>query len=589
MIRKIVLLLVCLMVSLSLIEVSCTPETTSSPTPGAQTATPASTASVASNWWDDMGEPEYGGQLTLHLAGWEVSNDPAKPIGSGSAIWLESLFAPDWTVSPDDWYWPCKFFPEQYIQGLLADSWEWKDLQTVTVKLKEGIHWQDKAPVNGREFTAEDVVYSYDRLLGTGNGFTEPNPFWASQLPGIEKVVAVDDYTVEFKLKKPGATILYQILEGEVMIVTPIVAREWVEQGDTDNWQNAVGTGPWMLTELVQNTSLTYSPNPDYWGYDERHPENQLPYLDTLKYTVISDLSTAVAALRSGQIDMMTENRAGVLTLTLAEGLTRTNPEILQGTYGGPGVTLEMRCDTEPFTDIRVRKALNMAIDRELIAQSYYNGTVDGKPAGPIGVYLKGYSFAYDDWPEGLQAEYSYNPGEAQALLAEAGYPDGFVTNCLAASNDSGVEVLEICKSMFLDIGVDMDIEVMDGATLRSYVTDGNHDAMVLSTRQSSSMDPMICLQLRLSTNPNCYLRHNDTTYASMVSEIDSATTLEEARVLINEAEKYDLEQHWSVLICPTVIPTAWQPWVKGYNGEFTASGWRGFIPARLWIDQGLK
>ena len=267
-------------------------EPSSSTTPATGSTEPAATATMSGNWWDEFGEPQYGGELNLFKGNWEFSADPASPIGASTAMWFESLFGPDDTVDPDVWAYDTAFIPEEYIKGLLAESWEVTDAQTITVEIREGIHWQNKEPVNGRELTAHDVEYSYDRLLGTGNGFTEPNNFWISALSSIEKVNAVDDYTVEFKLKQPGAAALYQVFIARVYTLAVIVPHEWVEQGDTGNWENAVGTGPWMLTECVDQTSLTFSANPGYWGTDGRYPENQLPYLDTLKYVIISSITT---------------------------------------------------------------------------------------------------------------------------------------------------------------------------------------------------------------------------------------------------------------------------------------------------------
>jgi ABC-type transport system substrate-binding protein len=136
----------------------------------------------------------------------------------------ESLFTNDWTVD------------REYTQGLLAESWEQINPSLVRINLRHGIHWQNKAPVNGRELTADDVQYSCDRLLGTGSGFTERNFMANMMIPNVEKVVATDEYTVEVHFNQSAATNLLQL--GNLPLVT---AHEWVEQGDLQNWQNAVG------------------------------------------------------------------------------------------------------------------------------------------------------------------------------------------------------------------------------------------------------------------------------------------------------------------------------------------------------------
>ena len=181
---SITLILLIMLVTVSLISASCTTDTVPTDTPATTEPSSSPTPAVETNWWDSMGEPEYGGTINLRATSMSpVSFDPNEPYGSDKGLYcFESLFQPSWTVDPETWSFSCSYIPEEYISGLLAESWEWVDSQTVRVKLHEGIHWWDKAPVNGRELTSEDVQYSYDRMLGTGSGFTEPNTFWASAM-----------------------------------------------------------------------------------------------------------------------------------------------------------------------------------------------------------------------------------------------------------------------------------------------------------------------------------------------------------------------------------------------------------------------
>ena len=113
----------------------------------------------------------------------------------------------------------------------------------------------------------------------------------------------------------------------------------------------------------------------------------------------------------------------------------------------------DMAFDKAPFTDIRVRQALQMAIDRKAIAASYFDGIIDGVPAGIISPLQIGWCTPYEKWSEDLKQLYSYNPEKAKKLLAEAGYPKGFDTNIIA-SQTGDLELLQIIKSMFQDIAV---------------------------------------------------------------------------------------------------------------------------------------
>jgi peptide/nickel transport system substrate-binding protein len=236
-----------------------------------------------------------------------------------------------------------------------------------------------------------------------GHGFTEPSPVFGNFLANIDSVEAIDDDTFVFHFITTSMFTNFMIVNDPAGC-NAIEPRELLEAGSTE-WQNAVGTGPFILTELIPDSSVTFTKNPNYWGYDERHPENQIPYVDEVKLLCIPDISTALSALRTGQIDWMDG-----LTWIDADFLEQTNPELTMYSRPWNGIALEMRCDHEPFTDIRVRKAMNMAINREEIAEEYYGGIVSGTPVGWISPMNKGWVLPYEEWPEDVQAGYSYDP-----------------------------------------------------------------------------------------------------------------------------------------------------------------------------------
>ena len=139
-------------------------------------------------------------------------------------------------------------------------------------------------------------------------------------------------------------------------IECPEAVKQW---GNLNDWHHAIGTGPFILTDFVSGSSATLVKNPNYWGYDERYPQNQLPYVDTLKFLIIPDNATALAAMRTGKIDVMDG-----MSLQDAQSMKKTNPEILQIPIPGTDATsIDPRNDKAPFNDIRVREAMQMAID----------------------------------------------------------------------------------------------------------------------------------------------------------------------------------------------------------------------------------
>ena len=306
------------------------------------------------------------------------------------SAWLERLVADDWTINPEEWNYRIHFRPEEYLKGHLAESWEFPDSNTLIIHLRQGIHWQDIPPVNGREFTADDVVYHYHRLFGLGSGFSQPGAAHANVVTAYRDLIsinAMDKFTVIFKWKTPAREFIRETLQAPTNAAC-IEAREAVEKwGDVNDWHHAVGTGPFILNNFIPGKSATLVRNPDYWGHDERYPQNQLPYIDNLKFLIIPDENEALEALHSGKIDVLER-----ITFQQAQIMKIRNPEIIQLTVPASNAeTIDPRNDMRPFNDIRVRKAMQMAIDLPMIAKSYYGGTVDPFPCALTSRYMKGW------------------------------------------------------------------------------------------------------------------------------------------------------------------------------------------------------
>jgi peptide/nickel transport system substrate-binding protein len=218
--------------------------------------------------------------------------------------------------------------------------------------------------VNGRELTADDVVYSLE-----DNFYEHPEAKKPVDVNKIESITAPDKYTVEIKTTTIYATALDALMVGDTVFMFPPEMDEYYGE----NWatvDGVCGTGPFVMTDFVSGSSGTFVRNHDYWGYDELNPQNQIPYVDSVKWLVIPDASTVLSALRTGKIDYVT-----AVAMDNAEALKQTNPELKW--YGYPFSStykINIRSDQEPFSDIRVRKALNMALDREGIIEGYLKG-----------------------------------------------------------------------------------------------------------------------------------------------------------------------------------------------------------------------
>ena len=240
---------------------------------------------------------------------------------------MEKLHADDWTLDPAVFGYKTCWRPSQYLKGQPAESWEFTNPSTCVVHLRRGIHWQDIPPANGREFVADDVVFHFNRLYGLGGGFTHPapEPFTVLMFKDLISVTATDKYTLVFKWKTPNPELITETLFGislALSLENPDAVKQW---GDVHDWHHAIGTGPFILKDFVPDTSATLTKNLNYWGNDERHPQNKLPYIDKIKYLIIPDSSAALASMRAGKIDVM-----DAVTPVQAEAMRKTNPEILQ-------------------------------------------------------------------------------------------------------------------------------------------------------------------------------------------------------------------------------------------------------------------
>ena len=541
--------------------------------------------------------PQYGGTFTFHSS--QTPQAMADPYlarfetAHPTAGVAEVLLVGNWGISKDEFDFKGMFRPMKALTGLLAESWEIStDGRTITFPIRQGVNWQNKAPMNGRELTAYDIEYNYQRYLGLGSGYTEAAEHLGIAKLGIVSVEATDKYTVEFKLEEPRLGAVNDIgFQTSAWILAPEVIKEY---GDHSDWRNMVGTGPFTLTELVEGASATWEKNPDYWRSDEKYPENRLPYFDRLRLLKMLEPATIMAALRTGKFDHVGIMPATRLKLEEADSIRRTNPEIVLWPFSLlSSQAFQTNPRLPPFDDIRVRRALQMALDIETINDTYYKGLGVWKPEGRLGATLKGYVTPFEEWPEEVKQYYTYDPTGAEALLEAAGYPrgaDGVRLRSpllfeLGAGQDMGY--VEIAIEYWKRIGVEVtDILQGDEALVNSRVDAGDWNLSV----GIAGIEVAILIVMQGVTSEFRW-GVGDPDYDALVEAAAAAQTVDEQMRLMNEADNYLIEHHY--MIWGPKLPTfaAFQPWVKGHNGETSLGLLSGEMAmlARIWIDQELK
>ena len=543
-------------------------------------------------------KPQHGGTLTAVLLTRPYDHgDSWVTHGAGlvSGPVTDKIGQADWALDRSlnnfTTYWP-----KSAVTGHLAESWENPDPLTYIYKLRDNVFFHDKPPVNGRQLTADDLAANYDRLQGIGR-FAGQDPAvhtWGTRSVPMESATATDKLTLVIKLSKPHPDTHRQLFDDCHIRAFP------PETFDTlDDANELIGTGPFMMDEFVSATSITYDRNPNYWKDDEKFPGNRLPYVDKLVLLQMSDQATIIAALRSGQVDITGEmGVARIQSIASALELQKTNP-------GMQLFPIAFRNETTsgikisaggPLSDVRVRRALQMALDNETIRDTYFYGFGEWKAQGPIGPLWVGYHNAFDTWPEELQGYYSYDQEGAERLLDEADYPRGadgvrFRTSMWqnAARSDIGYHELQV--GYWKKIGVEVELNVLDNATLLGKMNSGDWEGMTGWWNAGADYSQLDSGIGSYRSDGPVWGAYNDSVFDTKWQEVVAASSDEnEYRRLAKKLDLYVLEQHfyiWGVKV-PTFNVA--QPWIVGYNGEMGIGncGWEGPYN-RLWIDSELK
>lgn len=330
----------------------------------------------------------------------------------------------------------------------LAESYDRIDDLTWEFQLREGVTFHD-----GTELNAEAVKATLERVL---------DPDLASQraflFDMIEEIEVIDDYTVRITTAYPFAPLPAHLAHDAGGIIS-LQAIEEAENGERNLDLEPVGTGPFKIDVWKQGSEITLVKNEAYWG--------EAANLDSVTLKVVPEQLTRIGMLENGEAH-------------IADRLEPANAERVENTDGvhlvaQPSLSLTyvgFNVEKEPFDDVRVRQAISMAIDTEVINEGIYEGY--GTPAkGPINELV----FGYKDDLEGLP----YDPERAQELLAEAGYADGFSTTIWTNDdNPTRVQTAEYIQDQLSEIGIDVEIELVEWGAFLDATAEGEHDMFVL-------------------------------------------------------------------------------------------------------------
>jgi peptide/nickel transport system substrate-binding protein len=344
-----------------------------------------------------------GGTLVVGYEADVTSLDPGQPIDINSMHVLVNMYDTLVQWSPTN---VGQLAPD------LATSWSVSsDGLTYTLQLRKGVKFQDGTP-----FNADAVAFTFDRMLDPKNPYYKYGPFpFASFFYGeIASIKPVGPYTVRFTLSKPTASFMDSLTIANGSIVSPAAVAKYKGTFAL----HGGGTGAFSLQQWQRGVQLVLQPNPNYW--------QGAPALGKLIFVPIVQPDQRVTALQAGTVNAIV-NPSPVGTLQL-----QSNPNYHLVAQTGPHIWwVGLNLHQKPFDNVLVRRALNYAIDRKGITQGVLYGT--GAPTSqPLSPGQLGYNSTI--------AGYTYDPAKAKALLAQAGYPNGFSTTFLVPTSGSGMQ-----------------------------------------------------------------------------------------------------------------------------------------------------
>jgi ABC-type transport system substrate-binding protein len=324
----------------------------------------------------------------------------------------------------------------------LAESYEiTNDGKTFTFKLRAGAKFH-----NGREVTADDVKYSIERVL-------DP----ATQSPGagffgsIASMTVVDPHTIKFDLSRPDATFLH------VMAINfaHVVPKEAVDEFGADFGHHPVGSGAFKLKEWTLGQRLVIEKNADYW-------KEGVPNLDSVTFEFGQEPTVALLRLQKGEVDVLGDGIPPAQFLEVKDD-PQYEGQIVEGGQLHTGY-VTMNVNTKPFDDVRVRQAVNMAINKDRIVQIINNRAVPANQ--PLPPSMPGYIKDY--------AGYAYDPEGAKKLLADAGLADGFSTELYVYNTDPNPRIAQAIQQDLSVIGIKAELKSLAQATVIAAGGDGS-------------------------------------------------------------------------------------------------------------------
>lgn len=490
------------------------------------------------------------GTIIVAMAQAPVSLDPADHRTRESETVIRNIF--DGLVTRDT---------RNGVHLELAEAMNWLDPQTLEVKLRQGVKFH-----NGQEMTADDVVFTFERIINE-NAIEYPEPHTSPRkglIAPLQSVEKIDDYTVKFNFSGVWPPAM------QLLVHQQIVPKAYIEEVGTQGFiEKPIGTGPFMFVEGQLDDQIVLDRFGDYWGGAPDLTPVGPACVQRVIFRIIPEASTRVAALLAGEIDII-----AAVPPELVETLDLTSGVQVKTAPGTEPQWLQLNVTNPLFSDQQVRQALNYAVDKELIVEAIYGGRATPLPGSlsPFNNFVN----------KNLQP-YPYDPDRALAMLAEAGWTDSDGDGILDKDGQPfafTIDTLEPWRplaegvaGMFREIGLDAGVRFWEYSVVR--------DQLLACERQSflddwgdSAFDPVGHFEAKWATftEGQPYGRGNFSCYSNpRVDELIKAGELEadpaQRQAIYDEAQQIVYDEAPAVfLILPEVAEASservqnWEP-----------------------------
>ncbi|MEH7121153.1 ABC transporter substrate-binding protein, partial [Neobacillus vireti] len=382
------------------------------------------------------GSPKKGGDLTFGLAGEPTTMDPQIQNGTHGRTVKLAIYRGLVNYNKDG-----------KLQNELA-----KDYSVSADNKTYTFHLRDAKFQNGDPVTAEDVKYTFERMIKPDSKAT-----FKTELSVIQSMKATDDKTITFTLKEPSAPFVHYLALPESVIVS----KKWVEEkGDN---ADPMGAGPFKFVSWTKGQDLVVEKFKDYYKPNQ-------PKLDSIKFVFYPDENTRVNALRAGDVDLIE-----TVPWKDADQLEKT-PNLKLDSTNGPFMALQFNTKFKPFNDPRVRQAIAYAIDRKSVINTAFSGRGEA-------IYGMAIPKGYMGYTDKVNHYFKYDIEKAKKLLAEAGYPNGFKARLLSTSQFTFHQQTAVAVQAELKkIGIEVELDLPDWATRIKKNTEGDYDFLVAGT-----------------------------------------------------------------------------------------------------------